>query len=284
MDFNDQIDNVLNVASSKSTLNPSGQISAILENVDLNEKEKEVFYHIANNPNTTIQDMVNAFEGKPGYSRVPILHIIKQLKENNKIIIKSDKTNSSKYRLSINKEDILASLLLVVNHFKEIYFVLIDKIKSLFINDRNGAGRINLGSAILVECLVMLYKCGKNSFADFFLWYGKVSDNYTHYKKFVVIYNCTHEIHTKLYQMLTEINFIKDDKGMVRLIYHSRSDALRPENLKFIMQSCKNSDLGQRVEIIIDFLWRISYQKLPLMYSEYESLDSDRVKDWRNII
>ena len=93
-----------------------------------------------------------------------------------------------------------------------------------------------------------------------------------------------HEIHTKLYQMLTEINFINDDKEMVRLIYHSRSDALRPENLKFIMQSCKNSILRQDVEFIVDFLWRISYQKLPLMYSEYESLDSDRVKDWRNII
>ena len=149
MDFNDQMDSLLNVVSSRTTPNLKSQISTILENIDLDGKEKEIFYHIANNPYITVQDLVNAFEGQPGYSRVPVSRIIKQLKKYGKIVVKADKTNRSKYRLSINKEDILVSLMQVVNHFKEIYFVLIDKIRSFFINTINGAGKISSDSTTL---------------------------------------------------------------------------------------------------------------------------------------
>jgi hypothetical protein len=283
--FNNQIDGLLR-ESSNTIPNLNSQIPIILENIDLDEKEEEIFYFIANNPNIAIQDVVNAFNGKPGYSRVPVVRTVKQLKKYGKIVIKADKTNRSRYRLSINKEDILVSLILVVNFFKENYFVLIDKIKSLFINTRNGAGKVNTNLTRLIECLIMLYNCGKNSFADFYLWYGKVSDNYTHYKKFSIIYNSMHEIHTKLYQMLTEIYFVKSSNEMVRLIYRSPTDALRPKNLKFFMRSCKNLNAGLRlaVEVLINFLWSINRQRLPLMYSEYEQLSSNKLKDWRKVI
>jgi hypothetical protein len=283
--FNNQVDDLLR-ESSYTITNLNSQVPIITENINLDEKEEEIFYFIVNNPNTTTQEVVNAFNGKPGYSRVPVVRIIYQLKKCGKIVIKADKTNRSKHRLSINKEDILASLVLVVKHFKEDIFVLIDKIESLFSNTRNSSGKMRAELRRLIDCLIMLYKCGKDSFSDSYLWYGKVSDNYTHNKKFSIIYSSMHELHTKLYQMLTHINFVKSSNEMVRLIYRSPTDALRPKNLKFIMRSCKNlnADLRLAVEAIINFLWSINRQRLPLMYSEYEQLSSNKLKNWRNVI
>jgi uncharacterized membrane protein len=54
---------------------------------DLEERDKEIFNYIKNNPDITKTDVINAFKNKHGYSRVTILRRIKRLDEEYHMIV-----------------------------------------------------------------------------------------------------------------------------------------------------------------------------------------------------
>ena len=136
----------------------------------------------------------------------------------------------------------------------------------------------------LVECLVMLYKFTKDRFFDSFVFYGKICDTETLHRKFGIIRKDMYEILTELYQSLVDANFISHGEEMERLVNYSHSDVLGPENLSFIISSFEKYGLRKYVEPIIDFLWRLFYRKLPLLYLEYTHLSIEgKLNDWRDI-
>ena len=94
-----------------------------------------------------------------------------------------------------------------------------------------------------------------------------------------------YEILTELYQSLVDANFISHGEEMERLVNYSHSDVLGPENLSFIISSFEKYGLRKYVEPIIDFLWRLFYRKLPLLYPEYAHLLRDgKLNYWTDIV
>jgi hypothetical protein len=72
--------------------------------------------------------------------------------------------------------------------------------------------------------------------------------------------------------------------SVIRFLNYSRSDVLGPENLTFIISTFEKCGLRQYAEPIIDFLWRLFYRKLPLLYLEYAHLSIEgKLNDWRDI-
>ena len=206
----------------------------LIKETDLDEKEMAIYNYIANNPETTKQNVVDFFKDKPGYSRNPVYDIIERLQGYGLITVKLDKNNSQKHRLSINNESVLVSLSQVLDYFKNNYFSLLEEIKPFISRENNLA---HVSPVELVECLIMLFKFTKDRFSDFLLWRGKSCDNDTLHRKFEIIYKSMDEVLMELYQSLVDVNFISYSEEMERFLNYSRSDVLGPENLTFIISN-----------------------------------------------
>jgi hypothetical protein len=279
--FNNGFDNLQRKSLSIKIQDPSYRI-LVTEKTELDEKEVAIFNHIAKNPGTSNQGVVNSFKSKPGYSRIPVCTIINRLHHYGLITVKLDKNNKQTHRLSINEENVLPDLILVLDYIKNIYFRLIEKTKP-FISRENNLAHIT--PVELVECLITLYKFTKEKFSDFFLWYEKLCDNDTLHRKFGIISASMQEIIAELYQGLVNTRFISRGEEMERFLNYSRSDVLGPENLTFIISTFGECGLRRYVEPIIDILWRLFYRKLPLLYLEYSHLSGEgKLNDWRDIV
>jgi hypothetical protein len=254
----------------------------LIKETDLDEKEMAIYNYIANNPETTKQNVVDFFKDKPGYSRNPVYDIIERLQGYRLITVKLDKNNSQKHRLSINNESVLVSLSQVLDYFKNNYFSLLEEIKPFISRENNLA---HVSPVELVECLIMLYKFTKDRFSDFLLWRGKSCDNDTLHRKFGIIYKSMDEVLIELYQSLVDVNFISYSEEMERFLNYSRSDVLGPENLIFITSTFEKCGLRKYVEPIIDLLWSLFYRRLPLLYLDYEYLSKEgKLKGWRDLV
>jgi hypothetical protein len=243
---------------------------------EIEEKDKEVLVYIENNPGIIKQDVVDAFEREAVFSRHVIFKILHRLEDLNVITVKPDRKNNRHHRLFVNDADIRVSLLAVLEYFKKLYLGLIYKTKPF----------IERGTGItLVESLLMLYKFTKNMFYDFFVFHGKLFDKEALHRKFEIHNNAFHEILENLYNNLVDINFIHYGEEMERFVNYSRSDVLGPENLSFIISSFEKCSLREYVEPIIDFLWRLFYRKLPLLYQEYSDLSREgKLNGWRDVV
>src|SRR5919109_2965025 len=92
------------------------------------------------------------------------------------------------------------------------------------------------------------------------------------------------EMVAELYQGLVDAKFIRCNEEMERFLNYSSSDILGPENLTFIISTFEKCGLRQYAEPIIDFLWRLFYRKLPLLYLKYTHLSIEgKLNDWRGI-
>ena len=156
---------------------------------DLEERDKEIFNHIKNNPDIIKTDVIKAFNNKHGYSRVTTLRRIKRLDEEyHMIVARPDKANSQTHHLSVNYENELASLIVDLDSFKQAYFALIDKSNSIVNNkDIVFLGFIGLRENLrLVNALLTPLKLILNLYTTFDLFssYEHLLDDATVHKKF----------------------------------------------------------------------------------------------------
>jgi hypothetical protein len=250
--------------------------------MELDEKFKDVLYYINKNPSLIKENVVDAFKNKHGLSRRVVFKILKKLVELNLVSVEVDSVNNRHHHLFVNRTDVLASLIIVLEYFKKLYFELIHKTKP-FIDEMGSTSGIC--AVELVESLIMLYKFTKDKFSDSFLRYGKLCHNDTLHRKFAIINKSMCEIVGELYQGLVDANFVSSSEEMERFVNYSRSDVLGPENLSFIISSFEKCSLREYVEPIIDFLWRLFYRKLPLLYQEYSDLSREgKLNGWRDVV
>jgi hypothetical protein len=275
--INNNFDSLLRKSVPIKRIDSSFKMS-VVEHPFLDEKETKIYNFIADNPDTTKQNVVDFFQSNPGYSRNPSYATIRRLQQYGLITVKPDKNNRQKHRLSINNERGLVSLKQVLDYFKSKYLSLLQETKPFIAGDSIA----KITRAELVECLIMLYKFTKDKFSDSLLWHGKLCDNDTLHIRFGIIQKCMHEIVMELYQGLFDTGFVKSSEEMEMFVNYSRSDVLGLENLSFIISSFEKCGLREYVEPIIGVLWMVFLKKLPLLYYDYRHLLTEgKLQNWR---
>lgn len=265
---------------------------------DLDERDKEIFNYIKNNPDIIKQDVINAFESKPGHSRTPVLRRINKLdKQYHMIISKPDKTNSQIHHLAVNYGNELASLLADLDSFKQSYFTLIEKSNSI-VNDKFFSGLLglieNLGfvNALLTPLKIIL---NVYTMSDLFSSYESRLDDVTVHKKLAAIYSTIKELQTKLYDSAFKEPRVKcdsffvdahlyDNLGFLNNMLHSSLWGSSYKNIEEMLITFDKYGLMKDAEVLLDRIWKIIYPIFPVIYPRYSKDNPDVFRDWRKVI
>lgn len=268
--------------------------------MDLEEKDKVVWYHIKENPGIIKEQIAKAFEDRPGYSRKPVFNVLKRLNNNGWIVGRPDRTNSRIHHLFINNENEFVLLIHDVDSFKEAYFILIDNLDSFLKNNDvvfTGFGglkeNLKLVNAILTPFKFIL---SLHIVFDLFLPHENLVDGELLHRRFALIYSTIKEMQTKLYESFFKEPRIKlvdeffinthlyDNLGFLNNILHSTLWGLNYTNIEDMLITLDKYGLIENAKIVMDYLWKIIYPIFPIMYPHYNKAKPDVFKDWRKVI
>ena len=293
--INDDLDNILKKSES---LPVNTRLPLRSDEDDLDEKDKEIFNYIKDNPEITKQDVVNAFNCKPGYSRKPVITRINKLdKELHMINSKRDKINPQTHRLAVNYENEVAALIAHLDSFKQAYFTLIDKSNSI-VNDKYFPGLLGLTENLgFVNALLAPLKVLLNVYTtyDLFSSYENRLDNVTVRKKLVAIYSTIKESQTKLYKGPFKEPRVKcdsffanthlyDNLGFLNNMLHSSLWGSGYKNIEEMLVTLYKYGLIKDAELVLDRVWKILYPIFPVTYPRYNKENPDVFKDWRKVM
>lgn len=173
-----------------------------IEETDVDEKDKAIFDYIRGNENIIKKDVIDAFEGKLGYSRKIVLTRIKRLDQQyGMIIVKPDKNNRRIHHLLINNGNELVSLIGDLDSFQQTYFELIDRLNSLVKNKCIiFTGLLGLIENLrFVNAVTTPFKLMLKIYTTFDLLLPHNGDNEYLHRKFAIIFGTIKEVQNKLY-------------------------------------------------------------------------------------
>jgi hypothetical protein len=291
------------VITKKSITVTTEQLQVRGYDQEIDEKDKVIYEYIKNNLGINKTQVVKFFEKNkvPGYSRVPVLSAINRLeKEYGMIIIRLDKTNRRIQHLFINHESALVSLLTDLDSFKQVYYMLIDKINT-FLNNKNiiFTGFIGLVKySKLVNALLVPFKFVLIPFNIFnlFLPYEKVEDKEMLHKKFSLIYGTVRDLQTMLYETFFKeshfrsndsrytYNFMYDQLGFLTNVLHSSLWGSNHENIEEMLITLNEYELLDSAKIVLDHLWKIIHPIFRIIYPRFYRDNEEKFKDWREFI
>ncbi len=272
------VDDVLKKSISVS----SEQMSLVLEKSDLDKKEKVILNYIKNNPGIIKQGVVNDFENEVGYSKKPVLKIIKKLEEYKMITVTPDKVNSQTHHLFVNNENILIYLIEHIDSFKQAYFTIIDGVQKLegMISNMDLPDKSDLLRSIILPFKAFTLLMQYNLIGQL----GTPSDKSTLDKKYSIFQSTMQEIHLKLYESKI-LKMLPNDEILILIhLFANNSNGLRPEDIIEMQKTFEQYRLREDIEKVLDALWYLSYSILPSIHSHYRRFDAKQLKDWRKVI
>ena len=262
------------------------------------EGQGEILSYIKDNPEINKQDVVNAFNSKPGYSRKPVITRINKLdKQLHMITSKPDKTNPQTHRLAVNYENEVAALIVDLDSIKQAYFTLIDKSNSI-VNDKYFPGLLGLTENLgFVNALLAPLRVILNVYTtyDLFSSYENHLDDMTVRKKLAAIYDTIKELQTKLDKSAFKeprvkcdsffVNtYLYDNIGFLNNMLHSSLWGSGYRNIEEMLVTFEKYGLIRDAEILLDRVWKIIYPIFPDMYPRDTKENPSVFKDWREVM
>ena len=306
----------IDVLLKGSTILPSSkkQIRGLIpQDTDLQEREKEIFEYIKNNPGIIKKDIEDAFKKKPGFSKKPVLRIISMLEESGMVVVRPDETNSLIHHLFVNYENVLASVVAKLDDFIKSFLTLFRRSVEVF-NDRySSISTITEGSRSFpnpskLSEIIPLTLEALNIFHDvvnvynvssIVLWPGKIRDKDTLYKLYTMIFRRIVDTYVQISEILSSLKpsiananiTILKSKFLDRLISlpHDSDGVARTMTDKFIQYygAFCNFGMEKQIETVLNHLWDITSEYRDYLYTEgWLSYSSDYKYEhgWKKLI
>ena len=247
----------------------------------LSEKEKLVFKCIREHPGTNKENVVNNVKE---YSRMTIRKTIESLVDYGLIFDKEDKNNSRRHHLFINPRSELASLILKLDSFKEMYFNLLDKTQLL--EDNLVSDMTFYDKSKLIEAVVLPFKALMLLIQyDLFGHIERRPNKDLVEKKVNTAYITMQQIHLRLSEIKILKMLIGDSEEEILIhLFMNTSCGLSPGNIIEMMGIFKKLRMSESIEKFISSLWEISYSILPFVDLHYKKYDVETIKDWRKVM
>jgi hypothetical protein len=289
------IDGVKTKAKPLSSLR---HIQVTTEETDLDERDKAIFNYIRGDQDLIKTNVIDAFDGKLGYSRKIVLRRIKRLEHLGMIIVKPDKNNRRIHHLLINNGNELVSLIADLDSFKQEYFKIIDKINCL-VNDKHliFTGLLGLIENLrLVTAVVTPFKIILKIYTTFDFLLPHNDDNEYLHRKFAIIHDTLKEIQNKLYNsvfkepLVTPCDpfftntYLYDNLNLLNNILHGSILGSSYEDIEAMLITFNKCRLMEIAELLMDRLWKIIYPVFPIIYPRYSKDNPDVLRDWRRVM
>lgn len=170
------------------------------------------------------------------------------------IEITKDEHKAKKYHLSINRNNVLVSLIEDLDHFKESFFKLIDEMKGTLksLNDNYSiSNRTQEGD--LIDALLMPYKCLINTciISDLVLRAKGPLDKNTIYKKFAIILAKVPEIQIKLYESISSPSTYYHEAEIYATIFEGGLQSLTQDNMYNMLDTFEKHNLSISAEQVL---------------------------------
>jgi hypothetical protein len=281
-----------------------------MSHADSSERDLKVLQYIRKNPDCSKENVARGMNGDP--SRITVRNILTKLEQEKMIVARKDKPNSQIYKLSINEESSIVSVIQDLDDFKKVFFTLIDKTNQKFKDIENETKIDNediLEDEIkyikekyrIIDALVVLYRhlFGVYILYALFKWSKEITDKQTLDKLYSIFFSRIEQIQFKLFEVISNQLMVSD-----RIIYNLFE--LKPGKLDEVFEYLHRFGLGKQAEQVLDSLWQISSDFAPRviymdnfknkiqrpLYGIPESFsknspilrETDRAKDWRKIV
>jgi hypothetical protein len=258
------------------------QMPVIIDDSNIDEKDQEILDHISNNPGIIKERLLEAFEGKSGYSRRAFYRIIKKLEQGHMITVEPDKVNKRIHHLYINNYNIIISLLDELTSFNKAYFNLIDNLKRLEINLNATTERIQIVNAVTMP--FRFFIIAYSIFNVLLSWHQTDLDKQTLHRKFAMVHRQVQNVHSKLSDALLNNGLIESADEISVEILQASSGVLAPETISTVLDTFDKYGLRENIELVLDCLWRISNPIIHHLYPYYSLKNPAVQKDWRRLI
>ncbi len=227
-------------------------------NSDLGKKDKEIFEFIADNQDIHQEGIVEHFKTKTGFSRMPVLKLIKELEEDG-YIIRSKKGKGNVYSLRVNENNVLLIVKKEMDDFKKKFSILLKKLKKEIIDSMKNEEKEKMLSFLhkdIYEKLVLIYM-----FRAIFAWSNKIKDEQT-------LYNLYQIVISNIIEIQLEYNKFGNRKHVSLLsIPYDHDICIQDDDRDEKIQIFKNKGLEKETRSLLSELDRINYR-----YSSLERL------------
>jgi hypothetical protein len=259
-----------------------------MSQADLTERDWRVLQYIKENPNCSKENVVRGMKGDP--SRITVINILTKLEQQQMIVARKEKPNSQIYKLFINEDNLLLSIVQGLDDLEKFFSNLLDEAKGKFGEKGSAEQQEHLSPNLfdLPTLILFLYRqvLGTYIVSCMFTWSDRIKDKETLNKLYSVVFLKIGEIQSKLSE-----SFSSSDNNISKVqIFDSMSYnllLLLPTHLNVIFKNFQMFGLTKQIEPILDSLWKTNSHFIPLAlrsYSYPELQKLDNFKDWRKVV
>jgi hypothetical protein len=290
--------NIDDALKKSASLRSVREMSIRVDGTGIDEKDKKIINYIRYNPEIIKQNVIDAFNKIPGYSRKPILKRINRLEKLGMIIVKPDEANSQIHHLSVNYVNELSLLIVDLDSFKACYFNLIDKIDYL-LKDKHLSFDGFLGlteNYWLVNAVLTPLKLILNLYNTFDLFLPvRNLDSESLHRKFAIIRTTIIEIQTRLHNSILNEPLIRscdsyfantslyENLNLTNNILNGAMWGVNHKNIESMLVVFEKYGLSEISEALLDSLWKLIDPIFLTIYPWFNKKNC-KVKDWRSLI
>jgi hypothetical protein len=263
----------------------------------LTKKQQEVLDYIrkySGPADLTENKIVNAFKksetdaNRGRYARMTILSIIDYLEKYN--LIKIDKINTQYHVIKPNYNHLLNKLENELNEFEEKYLILTDRLKNLVQSKKRNKGLDNNIELAYYFYLLFQHLVGNYIMNMLVRWPDetKNKDEKMLGILFITVFKRLQKIYTSSKLFISPSEEISTIPTLGQNLF-----VLDKENMENMLKLCKENDIQQETEKVLDILWSISKQYFPFARPKFEKglqsnngykADDTVPNDWRDVI
>ena len=244
------------------------QFGSSLSNLDFKgftPRQQAIIEYIKNKPASSKEEVIKELTNTSKGSRNTIVKDIDILiKEFNAIIPRKDKPNSMIYKLYINNDSELLSLYQDLNQIKDLFFILIDKIKQdpLKYNSENKFNTPIIDSIILIYIHIL----GIYITNSFLKWTKEIEDNNLINKLYTLLFSNLIEIQkeiSKSFKIKINIPFKKSTASQIRSMLYTnlihRFFILDQKQILQVLQEFNKYENINEIHDLLKLVWKISF-------------------------
>jgi hypothetical protein len=272
------------------------------QSLGLTDIENAVQKYIKEHPGASKQAVVDYFDQKKTYTRVPLFRTISSLVQYGMVTTRKDPSNRQTYNLYVNSESLLVSLINEFEKFEIGYRNLVEETKVDFAKMaswrksynkkynqqlRKGIKKEDLDDwywetserkiqgeeESILSDLLSVYKSFIfiHIFIALFKWPSMTSDPIMLNKLYAVLFDRIAQLHPIILEIVPEVF------GRKRDIYFLGTRAIKVMEIEKLFQWFPHPDADTNFTTVMDSMWNSVYE----FFTWSKGLDKTKLKDWR---